>query len=166
MKAVIYSQFMLNEADKKWIIGAIQAGIESTVPRILQAAFDAHKKWTIEYVDFKIDELARMVAKGFEQCATKEELWEVEDRLSRRIDSLDSNIKNLESRVAHLEVTVVTKDYLDERLGILRSKEQEVHKQLKMSTVLLIQDLKRKKVIGPKRANTLVSMEPFPQKLS
>lgn len=150
---------MLNKADKEWIIEAIQAGIESAVPRLLEVAFEAHKKWTIEYVDFKIDELARMVAKGFEQCATKEELWGVEARLTARLDSL-------ESRVAHLETTVVTKDYLDERLGILKSKEQEVHKQLKMGTVLLVQDLKRKKIIGPKRANTLVSMEPFPQKLS
>ncbi|MEK7540515.1 MAG: hypothetical protein AAB558_04685 [Patescibacteria group bacterium] len=146
---------MLNEVDKKWIIGAIQGGIESIVPRMLEIAFEAQKKWIVEYVDFKIDELARMVAEGFEQCATKVELHGVTAQLG-----------SLESRVAHLETTVVTKNYLDERLGILRSKEQEVHKQLKMSTVLLIQDLKRKKIIGPKRANTLVSMEPFPQKLS
>lgn len=80
------------------------------------------------YVDLRIDELARMVAKGFEQCATKE--------------------------------------YLDERLDIMKAKDGEVHKQLKLHSVLIVDELKRKKVIGPKRANTLVSMEPFPQKLS
>lgn len=159
MNAPVYSPVMLTEADKKWIIQAIRAGFEATVPKMLEAAFEAHKKWTIEYVDFKIDELARMVAKGFEQCTTKEELRGVEERLTHRINAL-------ESRVSHLEQTVVTKDYLDERLGIIKTKDTEVHKQLKLHSVLIVDELKRKKIIGPKRANTLVSLQPFPQKLS
>lgn len=62
-----------------------------------------------------IDDLARMVARGFssveEKMATKEQLEKVEKRLDARLDNIEKiilrqqgdHIKNLDRRVSHLE---------------------------------------------------------------
>lgn len=185
---------MLTKEDKKWIVGAIQLVVQPMLDSTLDSAFKVQKQWietfVTEAVRKEIEELARMVAKGFEACATKEELWAVENRLAgvegrlgvveERVTGVEErlvgtengligvkhHLGSLESRLENIETKMVTKEYLDERLEIKKEKEDEVHKQLKFLNVTLVEELRRKKIIGPKRANTILSMQPFPQKLT
>lgn len=168
MKAVIYSHGMLSKEDKKWAL--------ETVNSVVNTAVTAATNSTVTLLSAQIEGLARMTARGFEACASKEELWAVEDRLEAveghlsgvegRLTSVENHLGSLDSRLQHLEDIVVTKDYLDERLGIIKGKDFEIHKQLKMNSVTIVAELRRKKIIGPKRANTILAMQPFPQKLS
>ena len=53
------------------------------------------------------EDLARMIAKGFEQTASKADLESVEERLGDRITGLDGRLGRVESRL----------DRMDDRLG-------------------------------------------------
>lgn len=61
---------------------------------------------------------------------------------------------------------MVTVSYLDKRLGELKQRLwEEPIKQLKTVDLAVLNELKRNKVINPKRANVIASMPPYPQKL-
>lgn len=151
MKAPVYCLCMLNRQDKKWILETLTAGFKQerviTKKMVREEVGEAVEKQIKPFVHEEIDALARMVARSFDDVYAK-------------IDACASR-----AQVDHMERNMVTKDYLDERLGIIKEKEDTVHKQLKIQNVLLIQELRNKKIIGPKRANTLASLPPFPQKI-
>ncbi|NQV12896.1 MAG: hypothetical protein HQ530_01180 [Parcubacteria group bacterium] len=69
-----------------------------------------------------LDRLAVMVAKGFEKTATKDELKNLETRLDGRIGKLEKKVGGIEKRIGKIEKTMVTKDYLDDRLTDLEGK--------------------------------------------
>lgn len=135
----MYGECMLNEGDKKWIVEAVKSIVTTQL-------------------DEKLGELARMVARGFNDCARKEQLEDVERRLTSKIDALDS-------RLCHVEDVMVTRDYLDERLDVVKEKQRIVHKQQSYKTMRLVQVLEKKRVLGRKQANTILALEPYPQKL-
>ena len=92
----------------------------------------------------------------------------VEDRFERvdkRFDGVDKRFDGIETRLDKIEATMVTKDYLDDKLADLRGdlvvlirKEDN-----KMKTLTAI--LETHKVISQTEASKILSMEPFPQNL-
>lgn len=72
-----------------------------------------------------LEDLAVMVARGFEKTASKEDLKRLENRvggLENRVGGLENKVGGLEKRVSRIEKTMVTKDYLDGRLASLEEK--------------------------------------------
>ena len=46
----------------------------------------------------------------------------IEDNVDPRFDAIDERFERLEGRVGKIEATMVTKDYLDDKLGKLRGE--------------------------------------------
>lgn len=80
---------------------------------------------------------------------------------------LDRQTRDLCQVMAEGFAQVVTLDYLDKRLFDFKERRMnEPIKQLKTIDLNILEELKAQKVINPKRANSIASMHPFPQKLA
>lgn len=67
------------------------------------------------------DELARMIAKGFEQTASKLDV----QRLDERIDKLDGKVEHLDEKVGHLELRI---DHIDATLSVMSRDIADIKK--------------------------------------
>ena len=83
------------------------------------------------------------------------------DKVDERFDKVDKRFDNLEGRVGKIEATMVTKDYLDEKLADLRGDLVVLMRKEDTKVVKLIEILKRRKVITEIEEKEILSMEPF-----
>lgn len=111
------------------------------------------KEWITQLIQENTKEICKAMAEGFSECVS--------------VDRFEARMGSLEQRVEHIEDTMVTRDYLDKRLFDFKERRvDEPIKQLKMIDLNILEELKTKKIMNPKRANSIASMHPFPQKLA
>ena len=100
-----------------------------------------------------------------EKDASKNEILgainEFSSRVDERFDKVDERFDNLEGRVGKIEATMVTKDYLDDKLADLRGDLVVLMRKEDTKVVKLIEILKRRKVITEIEEKEILSMEPF-----
>jgi predicted nuclease with TOPRIM domain len=83
------------------------------------------------------------------------------DKVDERFDKVDERFDNLEGRVGKIEATMVTKDYLDEKMADLRGDLVVLMRKEDTKVGKLIEILKRRKVITEIEEKEILSMEPF-----
>lgn len=136
------------------------------------------KEWIVDLITGLLDrqtmELCQTMTRGFAQCVSVDRfearMGGVEGRLDGvegRLTTVEAHLGSLEQRIIHIEDTMVTRDYLDKRLFDFKERRvNEPIKQLKTIDLNILEELKAKKIVNPKRANSIASMHPFPQKLA
>jgi len=72
---------------------------------------------------------------------------EFSSKVDERFDKVDERFDNLEGKVGKIEATMVTKDYLDEKMADLRGDLVVLMRKEDTKVVKLIEILKRRKII-------------------
>jgi len=93
-----------------------------------------------------------------EKDASKNEILGAINEFSSRVDE---RLDKLEGKVDKIEATMVTKDYLDEKMADLRGDLVVLMRKEDTKVVKLIEILKRRKVITEIEEKEILSMEPF-----
>jgi hypothetical protein len=83
--------------------------------------------------------------------------------VDKRFDSVESDIKELKTRTVKIESTMVTKDYLDEKLGDLRGDFTVLVRKEDNKMKTLVEVLVDKGVLDQKDKKKIYSLEPFAQ---
>ena len=100
-----------------------------------------------------------------EKDTSKDEILEAinefSSKVDERFDKVDERFDNLEGRVGKIEATMVTKDYLDEKLADLRGDLVVLMRKEDTKVIKLIEILKKRKVITEAEEKEILSMEPF-----
>ena len=76
--------------------------------------------------------------------------------------NVDERFDRLENRVTKIEATMVTKDYLDEKLGDLRGDIVVMLRKGDRKLGALIAELLTRKLLDEDAAKRILAMEPFP----
>jgi len=90
-----------------------------------------------------------------------EAINEFSSRVDERLDKVDKRFDNLEGEVGSIKATMVTKDYLDEKMADLRGDLVVLMRKEDTKVGKLIEILKRRKVITEIEEKEILSMEPF-----
>jgi predicted nuclease with TOPRIM domain len=85
------------------------------------------------------------------------------DKLEERFNKLESRFDKLEERVVRIEATMVTKEYLDDKLADLRGDIVLLVRKEDKKLGAVVQELVDQKITTQKTANKILAMEPFPQ---
>ena len=93
-----------------------------------------------------------------EKDISKNEILGAINEFSSRVDE---RLDKLEGKVDKIEATMVTKDYLDEKMADLRGDLVVLMRKEDTKAVKLIEILKRRKVITEIEEKEILSMEPF-----
>ncbi|MFA6306229.1 MAG: hypothetical protein WCV70_00330 [Patescibacteria group bacterium] len=93
-----------------------------------------------------------------EKETSKNEILEAINEFSTRVDE---RFDRLEGRVGKIEATMVTKDYLDDKLGDLRGDLVVLMRKEDTKMIKLVEILKRRAVITEAEEKEILSMEPF-----
>ena len=75
----------------------------------------------------------------------------------------EDRFTGIENRLNRVETTMVTKDYLDEKLGDLRGDLTVVMRKEDRKLTTLVEELVKYKVLPMESAQHILSMEPFPR---
>lgn len=113
-----------------------------------------------------LDDLALMVAKGFEDTATKTDIAGFEGRLDKvegRLGKVEDKIDKVEVRLTKIEANMVTKDYLDEKLLDLKGDLTLLLRKEDRKLGALLQRLRDKQVLSEAEVREILALEPFPQ---
>ena len=93
-----------------------------------------------------------------EKDISKNEILGAINEFSSRVDE---RLDKLEGKVDKIEATMVTKDYLDEKMADLRGDLVVLMRKEDTKVVKLIEILKRRKIITEIEEKEILSMEPF-----
>ncbi|PJB15449.1 hypothetical protein CO116_03705 [Candidatus Falkowbacteria bacterium CG_4_9_14_3_um_filter_38_19] len=100
-----------------------------------------------------------------EKETSKNEILEAINEFSNRVDDkfdkVDERFDKLEGRVGKIEATMVTKDYLDDKLADLRGDLVVLMRKEDTKMIKLVEILKRRAVITEAEEKEILSMEPF-----
>ena len=100
-----------------------------------------------------------------EKETSKNEILEAINEFSNRVDDkfdkVDERFDKLEGRVGKIEATMVTKDYLDDKLVDLRGDLVVLMRKEVTNMIKLVEILKRRAVITEAEEKEILSMEPF-----
>ncbi|OGG49747.1 hypothetical protein A3C18_01020 [Candidatus Kaiserbacteria bacterium RIFCSPHIGHO2_02_FULL_54_11b] len=77
--------------------------------------------------------------------------------------SVDQRFDRVDQRLDRVEATMVTKDYLDEKLADLRGDLVVLTRKEDAKVRTLVEILRERKVLTDDDAKRILSMEPFPQ---
>jgi len=84
------------------------------------------------------------------------------DGVDKRFDGVDKRFDGIEKRLTKVEATMVTKDYLDDKLADLKGDLTVLMRKEDTKLKALIEILKARKVITPEDQEKIMAMEPFP----
>jgi hypothetical protein len=85
------------------------------------------------------------------------------DGVEGRLDKVEGRLDKVEGRLTKIESTMVTKDYLDEKLSDLKGDLVVLVRKEDRKLASLIDVLIRKSVISTDDAKHILALEPFPQ---
>lgn len=85
------------------------------------------------------------------------------DHTEKRFDGLESKIDGLDQRVTKIEATMITKDYLDEKMADQRGDLIVLTRREDKKVMALVDILKQKKVIDDSDVKKIQALEPFAQ---
>ena len=80
-----------------------------------------------------------------------------------RFQGLENRMGTLETKVARIEATMVTKDYLDDKLADLRGDLVVLLRKEDTKVRALLELLHAKKLLSSAEVGKIIRMEPFPQ---
>ena len=83
------------------------------------------------------------------------------DKAEGRLDRVEGKFDKIEGRLDRIEATMVTKDYLDEKLADLRGDLVVLTRKEDHKLTALVEILASKNVITPEESARIISMEPF-----
>lgn len=81
--------------------------------------------------------------------------------MKKEFDGIGGRFDKVETRLDKIESTMVTKDYLDDKLADLRGDLVVLMRKEDTKVGKLIDVLKRRKVISEAETKEILSMEPF-----
>jgi len=81
----------------------------------------------------------------------------------KSVDALAGRVGNVESRLGKVEATMVTKEYLDDKLADLRGDLVVLTRKEDIKVRALVEVMAQKQLLSREEANKILSMEPFPQ---
>jgi len=122
-----------------------------------------------------IDDLAKMTKAGFnEACKDRKKIRKETDDLARavksgfdgvdkRFDGVDKRFNGVDKRLTRVESTMVTKDYLDEKLVDLRGDIVILLRKEDRKLEALIEKLKERHIITDKDIKELQEIQIFAQ---
>ncbi len=85
------------------------------------------------------------------------------DHVEGRLDHVEGKLDNVEGRLNRIEATMVTKDYLDDKLADMRGDLVVLMRKEDRKLVTLIDVLKKKQLLSDEETRRILTMEPFPQ---
>ncbi len=75
----------------------------------------------------------------------------------------DQRFSDIDKRFTKIEATMVTKDYLDDKLSDLRGDLVVLTRKEDLKVKKLVEILKKRQLLSDEEAKETLSMEPFPQ---
>lgn len=84
-------------------------------------------------------------------------------KTDERFEGIDKKFENIDKRFNKIEATMVTRDYLDEKLGDLKGDLIVTMRKEDAKLRVLIEILRGKSVISEDEEKRILSMEPFPK---
>lgn len=84
-------------------------------------------------------------------------------KTEQRFEKIESEIGGMKSEIGSIRATMVTKDYLDEKMADLRGDLVVLTRKEDVKVKRLVELLCEKKVLTENEKKELFSMEPFPQ---
>lgn len=103
---------------------------------------------TKEFFEQYMDTFAGTVKEGF-------------DSVDERFDGVEQRLTNVEQRVTKISATMVTKDYLDDKLADLRGDLVVLMRKEDTKLKKLVERLRAKNVLDDADVREIVRMEPF-----
>jgi len=94
------------------------------------------------------------------QEPTNNEILEAVNNFSTK---MDSEIGDIKSEIGTIKATMVTKDYLDDKLSDLRGDLVVLMRKEDTKLRTLVDVLKKRNIISNEDAQQILAMEPFPQ---
>jgi len=110
---------------------------------------------TLTDVANSVDDLAVLVKKEFEQIDQRFE------QIDQRFEQIDQRFEQIDQRFNRIESTMVTKDYLDEKLSDLRGDLVVLIRKEDHKVVKLVEILKEKNILKEDDVNEILKLEPF-----
>ena len=101
------------------------------------------------------EKLAKMMKDGFDEVHVRL------DKVDGRLDKVDGRLDKVDGRLGKIEATMVTKDYLDEKLADLRGDIAVLIRKEDTKLGALVKILEQRKVLSPDDVNHIFSLEPF-----
>ena len=86
--------------------------------------------------------------------------------MDKRFDTMDQRFDRLEGRVGKIETTMVTKEYLDEKLTDLRGDLVVLVRKEDRKFGALVDELIKRKVLDYHTGQKILAMEPFAQAMN
>lgn len=83
--------------------------------------------------------------------------------IETRLDNVETKLSTVESRLTRVEATMVTKDYLDDKLADTKGDLVVMMRKEDQKVTALVELLIAKNVIGREDAKAVLGMQPFPQ---
>lgn len=81
----------------------------------------------------------------------------------KRFEGIDKRFEGIDKRLTKIEATMVTKDYLDDKMSDLRGDLMVLIRKEDVKMKKLIEILSKRKLLSNKEVEEILSMEPFPQ---
>lgn len=113
------------------------------------------------------EEFAAKTDKHFEQLENDnrdilETINEFADNTERHFESLETNVAGLKTDMTSVKSTMVTKDYLDDKLADLRGDLVVLTRKEDQKVVALVEELLRTGILAKDAAKRILTMDPFP----
>lgn len=83
--------------------------------------------------------------------------------MDRRFEQVDVRFNEVDKRLNRVESQMVTKSYLDDKIGDLRVELGTMTKDVDKKDSALVRTLQDKTIIDQSKANEIIAMSPFPQ---
>ncbi|MBU1203312.1 hypothetical protein KKH39_04710 [Patescibacteria group bacterium] len=84
------------------------------------------------------------------------------EKIDQRFEKIDQRFEKIDQRLNKIETTMVSKEYLDEKLLDLKGDLIVTIRKEDKKLGTLVKILENKKVISKKETQTIMSLEPFP----
>lgn len=98
-----------------------------------------------------------------QEPSNSEMLAEIIGAISVFSNDVDKRFVGLENRMSKVEATMVTKDYLDDKLADLRGDLIVIMRKEDKKLHVLLEEMVRAGTLSPRVAKRILAMEPFPQ---
>ncbi len=122
----------------------------------------------VKKLDQRFDKLEKSTDQRFSALETKTDniLTAINDFATdteKRFQGIENRFGTMETKVTRIDATMVTKDYLDDKLADLRGDLVVIVRKEDTKVSALLKLLQAKKLLSPKETGKILSMEPFPQ---
>ena len=93
-----------------------------------------------------------------------EAIGEFSNRVDQRLNSIEGDVASLKGEVMAIKSTMVTKDYLDDKLLNMKGDMVVMMRKEDEKVKTLVQILKEKSVLSDADVKIIFALEPFPNR--